>query len=127
MTDLIMAILYGTAAVSNRVTTIAAEAAKETQGLRAEIAGLKCEIAKNKTSAAICEDLRIHPSRLPAAKRAARALGIHVTELPALAAEYECSVARFIGAYSHRTRAEVVAEENNPSPAVLELAKNFRA
>ena len=56
MTDLIMAILYGTAAVSNRVTTIAAEAAKETQGLRAEIAGLKCEIAKNKTSARVrCE------------------------------------------------------------------------
>ena len=115
MTDLVLAILYGSAAVSNKVNTATEAATKEAQVLRAEITSLKREIAKNKTPTALCEDLRIHRSRLPAAKRAARALGIHVTELNALAEEHNCSAARLIAAYAHMTRNEVEAAEANPT------------
>jgi hypothetical protein len=60
-----------------------------------------------KSSETMAADLHVHPSRLPAAKRAAKLLGIHVTELPALAAELEVSATKIIAACS----------DKRPSPA----------
>ena len=50
----------------------------------------------------LAADLRIPPSRLPAAQRAAKLLGIRLTELPALAAELEVSATIIIAACSDR-------------------------
>jgi hypothetical protein len=92
--------------------------AKELAAVKAELKELKREIAKRIPDEDLAASLRIHPSRLPAAKRVARALGIHASELPTWAAEYGVSPARVIGVYSKKTRRQVLAEEAeyNASP-----------
>ena len=78
--------------------------------LQEEIRSLKREVAKLKRPETLAADLGIEPHRLPAARKAAKALGIDINDLPEFAKEYDCSVRRVIAVYSKWTRAQVEAD-----------------
>jgi len=109
--NLITAIAMCAGWTSGTVSASVAETTKEVKALRTELADLKRELASLKGPEDLAGDLKIHPSRLPAARRAARALGITMVDIPAFAAEHNCSAARVIATYSAKTRRQVLDED----------------
>lgn len=101
--------MAGALSGSNRADRERFETEKANE-LKEEIRSLKKEMAKLKRREVFAHDLGIAVHRLPAARKAAKALGIDVVDLPEFAKEHNCSVRRVIAVYSKRTRAEVEAD-----------------